>query len=49
METQITTNEQQANFSDEEINSWNRPRTDEELHSFIETRHALLSDTPLFD
>jgi hypothetical protein len=27
--------------------TWNRPRTDEELHSFVQSRHEALADVEL--
>lgn len=47
LQTSTDTNDL-SNFIDStEAHSWNRPRSDEELRSFIESRHALLDDIAL--
>ncbi len=42
-----TTTDALVKAIDEEAHSWNRPRTSEELRSFVESRHALLDDIAL--
>ncbi len=48
MQLQTTTTTDLSNFIDSaEVPSWNRPRSDAELRSFIESRHDLLDDITL--
>lgn len=42
-----TTTDALVNALGEESHSWNRPRSNEELRSFVESRHALLDDIAL--
>ena len=44
---QIATTDTLTNAITEEVHSWNRPRSSEELRSFIESRHSLLEDIAL--
>lgn len=44
---QIATTDTLTNAIAEEVHSWNRPRSSEELRSFIEFRHSLLEDIAL--
>lgn len=44
---EIATTDTLTNAINEETHSWNRPRSDEELRSFVESRHSLLDEVVL--